>query len=136
WDVHENVERYGWLPGSLNWSADYEWPVGDFGFVWGCTWGDESSWKIQFLDLSRIQEGIFHRDARFGYLELATNEKLEPRDFIKVEPYFGKRRVEFSVRRSYELDTGRLVPVEAISSEPPDADIDIDSSSSSGDAPL
>lgn len=41
-----------------------------FGFVCGCIWGDDTSWKIQFLDLSRISEGILTRDARFGYLEL------------------------------------------------------------------
>lgn len=33
WDLHEASQ----LPGSMHWrSADYEWPVGDFGFVWDC----------------------------------------------------------------------------------------------------
>lgn len=32
-----------------------ELPKGDFGFVWGCIWGDDSSWKVQYLDLSRIR---------------------------------------------------------------------------------
>lgn len=47
-------------------------PVGgQFGFVCGCVWGDDTSWKIQFLDLSKLPEGKFTRDDRFGYLELA-----------------------------------------------------------------
>ncbi len=43
--------------------------VGNFGFVAGCIWGDDSSWKIEYLDLSKIKEGIFHREGRFGYFE-------------------------------------------------------------------
>ncbi len=43
---------------------------GRFGFVCGCVWGDDSSWKIEFLDLSKLSEGKFDRSARFGYVEL------------------------------------------------------------------
>jgi len=42
----------------------------DFGFVSGCAWGDDSSWKIQFLDLSEAHKGIIKRDSRFGYIEM------------------------------------------------------------------
>jgi len=42
----------------------------DFGFVAGCVWGDDCSWKVQYLDLSRVSEGIITRDDRFGYIEL------------------------------------------------------------------
>lgn len=41
-----------------------------FGFLAGCVWGDDTSWKIQFLDLRQVDEGILIRDDRFGYLEL------------------------------------------------------------------
>src|SRR3990167_633721 len=40
-----------------------------FGFVSGCEWGDDTSWKVQFLDLSRIEDGILKRDERFGYIQ-------------------------------------------------------------------
>lgn len=61
-------------------------PNGNFGFVCGCFWGDDSSWKIQFLDLSKISEGIISRDDRFGYIELlGSHEELEKA--INVEPY-------------------------------------------------
>lgn len=48
-----------------------------FGFVSGCVWGDDSSWKLQYLDLSRADEGIVKRDQRFGYFELPSNVKLK-----------------------------------------------------------
>jgi len=33
---------------------EMEWPSdGAFGFIWGCVWGDDASWKVQYLDLSR-----------------------------------------------------------------------------------
>ena len=47
-----------------------------FGFVSGCVWGDDSTWKIQYLDLSRAVEGILKREERFGYVELPDNVKL------------------------------------------------------------
>ena len=45
-------------------------PDGQFGFVCGCIWGDDCSWKIQHLDLSKITEGVLTHDDRFGYIEL------------------------------------------------------------------
>src|SRR5262249_23013425 len=38
WDVNDGSV----IPGSKCWDADDEWPNGDFGFVWGCHWGDDS----------------------------------------------------------------------------------------------
>lgn len=43
---------------------------GRFGFVSGCVWGDDSSWKIQFLDLSNISSGVIVRKEMFGYLAM------------------------------------------------------------------
>lgn len=68
-------------------------PNGQFGFVAGCVWGDDISWKIQFLDLSRIKEGVLTRDDRFGYIELPSN--MELKDAIEVR--------DFS-REDYELN--------------------------------
>lgn len=109
WDVHDG----GRLPGSMHWKpADDEWPVGDFGFVWGCVWGDDSSWKVQYLDLSSIRDGVIRRDDRFGYLKLATDDKREPRDFIRCSSYEGEQRVEFHVVRDFGLATGLPIPGE------------------------
>jgi hypothetical protein len=108
WDLHEGETR---LPGSMHWhTADDEWPTGDFGFVWGSIWGDDSSWKVQYLDLSGIIEGVIRRDDRFGYLKLATDPKLAPQDFIRCSSYQGERRVEFYIERGYALNTGTPIP--------------------------
>lgn len=53
--------------------ASYDWKevhTGQLGFVAGCIWGDDSSWKIRAIDLSRISEGVVTEDERFGYIEL------------------------------------------------------------------
>src|ERR1700722_1672038 len=38
----------------------------EIGFVAGCGWGDDSSWKLQCLDLSGVTQGLVRRDERFG----------------------------------------------------------------------
>ena len=49
----------------------------DCGFVAGCVWGDDSCWKIQYLDLSNIENGQIHRQERFGYIVLPQDLTLE-----------------------------------------------------------
>jgi len=61
--------------------------VGTFGFVCGCIWGDDSSWKIQYLDLSRIEDGILNRDDRFGYIELLGSH-ANFKDAINTEWFY------------------------------------------------
>lgn len=100
WDINDGSV----VPGSTYWDEDHEMPKGDFGFVWGCIWGDDASWKVQYLDLSRVQEGKVLRDERFGYIELASHPKLQPKEFIKCSFYRGKRKVTFSVLASFDLD--------------------------------
>jgi hypothetical protein len=117
WDLHDGSI----IPGSPSWDADYEWPVAPFGFVWGCIWGDDSSWKVQYLDLSRVAEGVIKREERFGYVELATSDYLppcldptwkpsakpsEPPPFISVERYQGKTKVTFAVEMEFDFDGG------------------------------
>lgn len=53
------------------------WQLLSTGFVRGCIWGDDSSWKLELLDLSRTAEGIIRREARFGYVELPDNMTLK-----------------------------------------------------------
>jgi hypothetical protein len=116
WDVHDGSK----LPGSEYWSANDEWPIGDFGFVWGCYWGDDSSWKVQYLDLSRVQDGIISRDDRFGYVELETTDfkspcltpdfdpvmKSAPPSFISVSRY-DANKVTFAVEMAFDLKNGK-----------------------------
>lgn len=60
-EIKEWDKRHPWIEVPFN---------SQFGFVCGCVWGDDTSWKIQYLDLSRVSEGIITRDDRFGYIEL------------------------------------------------------------------
>ncbi len=102
WDINEESI----LPGSTYWTEDRELPNGDFGFVWGCIWGDDSSWKVQYLDLSRVQQGEIRRDDRFGYIQLASHSQLKPQEFIRCSFQGGQRRVTFSVLASFDLASG------------------------------
>ena len=104
WDVHDGTT----LPGSMLWERDYEWPnKGDFGFVWGCIWGDDSSWKVQYLDLSKIQQGLIRREERFGYAKLQTAPNGLGRESIRLWRHEGKNEVEFAVLQTYDLSTGQ-----------------------------
>ena len=117
WDVNnESV-----IPGSEHWDADHEWPIGDFGFVWGCYWGDDSAWKVQCLDLSRVQQGVVRREERFGYVELATfgftspcqmpdvelSRKSDPPHFIEVSRCGGVAQVTFAIQMRFDLESGK-----------------------------
>jgi hypothetical protein len=118
WDLHDESI----IPGSEYWNADYEWPSGEFGFVWGCVWGDDSSWKVQYLDLARIHSGVIRREERFGYVELATDghrcpclepeavappQRTDPPPFIRLERWEGKTNVTFAVEMRFDLATGQ-----------------------------
>jgi hypothetical protein len=46
------------------------------GFVAGCVWGDDSSWKLEVFDLARAKDGILARSPRFGHLQLADGFPL------------------------------------------------------------
>ena len=102
--------HYNWVWGPKKlW--DHGWIIypPDFGFVSGCVWGDDSSWKIQYLDLSRIEEGIVKRDERFGYIELppslSLKKAIETEDCQHVCG-LGGRTIGISVQLKFDLDTG------------------------------
>jgi hypothetical protein len=84
-----------------------------FGFVAGCVWGDDSAWKLQYLDLSRAAEGILRREERFGYLELPDGITLDRAiDLVDyqsdpAEDYAHHVRITLSQR--FDLRDGRLI---------------------------
>jgi hypothetical protein len=59
------------------WHHIWHFPDRVHGFIAGCVWGDDSSWKIQYLDLSRADEGIIKREERFGYIQLPNHLTLD-----------------------------------------------------------
>jgi hypothetical protein len=110
------------IPGSEYWNAGREWPTGEFGFLWGCIWGNDGSWKVQYLDLTGIQDGVLRRDERFGYVELATAgyrspcfepetvippRGSDPPPFVKVSWWEGTTRVTFAVEMGFDLASGK-----------------------------
>jgi hypothetical protein len=127
WDINNGSI----IPGSKYWDTDKEWPNGDFGFVWGCYWGDDSSWKVQYLDLSQIQQGLIKRQERFGYVELATSgfenpslkfdergpDRSNPPHFIHLWKEDGIVSVTFAVEMSFDLASGKAYGWERKSSD-------------------
>jgi hypothetical protein len=120
WDVHNGLT----IPGHPDWNGNEEWPNGSFGFVWGCIWGDDSSWKVQYLDLSRIERGVITRDERFGYVELATTKSWSPcfdpawcpaadkkqsipPPFISIRRYGEATHLNFAVEMGFDLENGQ-----------------------------
>jgi len=61
-----------------------------------------------------VQQGEILRDERFGYVELATHSKLNARDFIECRFYNGKRKVTFSVLKSFDLESGAKEDPESV----------------------
>lgn len=105
WDVHDDSI----LPGSHGWKDQYEQPTGRFGFVWGCIWGDDSCWKVQYLDLSSIESGKLKREDRFGYLELDNDPEAHTKTLISLDMSGKIPNVEFRTRSTFELNTGKLI---------------------------
>lgn len=75
------------IPGSEYWEEREEGSyVGGWGLVFGCVWGDDNSWKMQYLDLSQISEGTVNREERFGYVEVDLPPSDRPMtDVVRID---------------------------------------------------
>lgn len=78
-----------------------------FGFIAGCVWGDDHSWKIQYLDLSEADKGIVKRDERFGYIELPKDIRLK--DAIDCDCFEQCGRVKIATASYYTVKTGKVL---------------------------
>jgi len=89
-----------------------KWAPGTFGFVCGCIWGDDSSWKIQFLDLSEISKGKLSRDDRFGYIQLlGSAEKLKDAfDFARFDYDDDRFMVDIACANTFDFNKDVNVP--------------------------
>ena len=83
--VLDNADRFPriWDPDDPN-NRFGPWQYLRFGFVAGCIWGDDSSWKIEVLDLAGVIAGTLRREARFGCCELPYGRSL--RDALDFGP--------------------------------------------------
>lgn len=87
-----------------------------FGFVAGCIWGDDSSWKVEYLDLHDVAQGMIRRDHRFGYIELPEGVKL--RDAILLDEYQQPSLLQYDEahcvriinQQKFDIRTGKQAP--------------------------
>lgn len=104
----EKRDNFGFCP------TDYYVPEeskGLFGLVAGCVWGDDSSWKIQYLDLRNISKGKLVRDDRFGYIELPEDLSLAEAVDYEYDEDFEKEGISLLINikcgRRFRLDWTR-----------------------------
>jgi hypothetical protein len=102
-------ESWGFEAGAENArDAVGPWHCLDTAFVAGCIWGDDSSWKLQALDLSRVEEGIIRRDERFGYFAIADGFPLAAAlRFEKFES--NPLRVYIARQETRDVATGKRI---------------------------
>jgi hypothetical protein len=49
----------------------------EYGFLSGCIWGDDSSMKLRFIDLSNVESKELKVEEKFGYFELPGSLTLK-----------------------------------------------------------
>ncbi|HEY6436210.1 MAG TPA: hypothetical protein VIY47_06445, partial [Ignavibacteriaceae bacterium] len=49
----------------------------NFAFMCGCVWGDDTSWKLRYIDLSQIPNKVLTITDKFGYWELPNSLTLQ-----------------------------------------------------------
>lgn len=74
-----------------------------FVFVAGCIWGDDSSDKVQIIDVSEADKGIIRREERFGYIEVPYNTSLRSAIRMSSNEY-----VDIAVSKCFEIATGKV----------------------------
>jgi hypothetical protein len=59
-----------------------------FAFLSGCIWGDDSAWKLRYIDYSKVTEKVLVIDERFGYHPLPPRPLAQCVDLSCWEPNF------------------------------------------------
>jgi hypothetical protein len=77
--------------------------AGLFGFVACCIWGDDSNWKIQYLDLSNASTGVVLRKEMFAYVAMPS-KALRLKDRITWRSQLRRR---LSIRARKRSDSSR-----------------------------
>lgn len=111
WSFEARAEKFA-IPEDSEQS--YGWTIGPWfslttGFVAGCTWGDDYTWKVQVFDLSEAAKGKIVRDDRFGHVELAKGLSLaDSLDFDRNMPDW-ELRATIIRRERRDVATGKLI---------------------------
>jgi len=84
-----------------------------FGFVAGCIWGDDSSWKIQYLDLSEAERGVIKREERFGYIampdQMTLKQAVNMKDYLYDPEEEWAHAITIVIQSRFDLRTGKAV---------------------------
>jgi hypothetical protein len=81
-------------------------------FVAGCFWGDDSSWKVQCLDISQVESGVITRDERFGYVPMPEEVTLAQSASLELDEESGAVIATLAVMQKYDLNTGEITSVD------------------------
>lgn len=73
---------------------------GMWALVAGCVWGDDSTMKVRYVDLSRIGDGVVRVDERFGYVELGA-------DLGNANLYTETGKIDLPVQGFFDVRNGR-----------------------------
>jgi len=79
------------------------------GFVAGCLWGDDSSWKMEVFDLTGVFEGKISRSARFGHLQLPRDMSLRASLHFDRHMPDGELRATVIRQERRDVATGKLI---------------------------
>ena len=85
------------------------WVTVPTGFVAGCIWGDDRSWKLQCIDIALAAQGRIERSERFGFVELPKSATLSASlQFDRFPPHWDLRMTLVREERR-DVATGALV---------------------------
>jgi hypothetical protein len=83
----------------------------NFGFVAGVYWGGPSFARIEFLDLSEVEDGIIKRDSRFGEIHLPSKCNLEQVVFVDGDWFSPEKPyIYVGVEKCFDVTTGKALP--------------------------
>lgn len=108
------VPQIAMYPTKPNGKRDYKNPqykYCSFGFMCGCVWGDDTFWKIQYLDLSKLGEKKIVREEKFGYIELPYHLSLpQAIENIEVDDEDGSLvDVDIALQLSFRIEGDKLI---------------------------
>lgn len=84
--------------------------TGQWALYGGCIWGDDSSAKLRYIDLSKISEGIVAADERFGYVSLPNDLPISKSVVIHADEDY----LEILTPIMFRLDTGKAMHKEFV----------------------
>lgn len=82
--------------------------TGQYALYSGCVWGDDSGgWKLRYIDLSRISEGVVTSDSRYGYVQVASKSLKE------IDIWHDADRMVVPVEMYVDIHTGKAFKIDA-----------------------